>query len=370
MSQPDVDIVILGGGCAGLSVAVRLAQAGRALCVLEPRLIYQDDRTWCFWRTALDPFTDCVKSVWTNWSVNGPTGRVQRSSAKLRYECVGSGNFYQRAQSLLADYPAASLLLGRTATAVYKSPQGYKIETDAGILTANHVIDSRPPQRVPAYGQFFLGYEVYTNRPVFNPTCVQLMDFRAARSGGIDFVYTLPFSRHHALIEVTTFAPKTPPPQVLQAWLLEEIEALKPGGYEVRRQEAGALPMEVGYRAPLQPGVIAVGQGGGAVRPATGYAFARIQVQADALVAALQRGEMPRPFTDGPITRFMDSVFLQVMKSMPERGPAIFENLFRHTPPERLEHFLSGSSNALDRLAVMAAMPAMPFLKAALVSKC
>ena len=81
MSQPDVDIAILGGGCAGLSVAVRLAARGRSLHVIEPRETYFEDRAWSFWRTAHDPFEDCVRRSWAAWDVDGPGGTVHRDHA-------------------------------------------------------------------------------------------------------------------------------------------------------------------------------------------------------------------------------------------------------------------------------------------------
>lgn len=367
MLHPDVDIAILGGGCAGLSLAVRLAAAGRDVCVIEPRHNYSDDRAWSFWRTAPDPFEDCVRASWAHWDVAGPGGTVRRGSTRLQYQSVAAGPFYDRAQSLMADSASARLSLGTSALAVCRSAKCWQIDTDAGRLSANHVVDTRPPNRTPTYGQFFLGWEIRTERAVFDPDRVQLMHFRKARSRGVDFVYTLPFARDRALVEVTSFAPESPGSDVFTDWLSAEIAALEPGKFEVVRQEAGALPMQVGFADPPQEGLIRMGLGGGAARPSTGYAFARIQAQADHVFAALQRGDASQPRLDGPATRFMDRVFLQVMQTMPERGPALFESLFRNAPPDRLERFLSGSTHPVDRLSVMASLPTLPFLRAALV---
>ena len=367
MQRPDVDVAILGGGCAGLSLAVRLAAAGRNLCVIEPRTRYTDDRAWSFWRTAPDPFEDCVRASWANWDVSGPGGIVERGSSRLRYQTVAAGLFYERAQSVIADNRAATLSLGTSARSLHRSASGWRIETDAGTLSANHVVDTRPPKRIPTYGQFFLGWEIRTERAVFNPDRVHLMQFRKARSRGVDFVYTLPFARDRALIEVTSFAPETVGQDVFKTWLEAEIAALEPGRFEVLRQETGALPMQVGFSDRHEAGVIGMGLSGGAARPSTGYAFTRIQAQADRVFIALQRGTAPETRMDGPATRFMDRVFLQVLQTMPERGPALFENLFRNAPPDRLERFLSGSTRAIDRLSVMASLPTLPFLQAALV---
>ena len=83
------------------------------------------------------------------------------------------------------------------------------------------------------------------------------------------------------------------------------------------------------------------------------------------MVAALERGEAPDTRLDGRMTQFMDRVFLRVLATAPERAPALFECLFRGSPEDRLERFLSGSTRAADRLSVMASLPPLPFLRAA-----
>lgn len=367
MLQPDVDIAILGGGCAGLSLAVRLAQAGLSLRVIEPRETYEEDRAWSFWRTAPDPFEDCVRRSWASWDVHGPSEKVRRSSDKLRYQSVGAGAFYARAQSVIGDHPAAALSLGHSAGHVTRNADRWLVETDAGTLSARHLIDTRPPLRKPSYGQFFLGREIGTEKQIFDPDTVQLMQFRPARSRGVDFVYILPYAPDLALVEVTSFAPVAPDNDVFDAWLGEEIEALDPGHHEVLREERGALPMEVGFHDPNSDGRIRMGLGGGAARPSTGYAFTRIQRQADLVTHALVHGDAVPLSLDGPFARFMDRVFLQVIQTMPERGPALFESLFRNASRDRLEHFLSGSVHPIDRLSVMTSLPTLPFLRAAVL---
>ena len=365
MSQHDVDVAILGGGCAGLSLAARLAKSQLSVNVIEPRVDYINDRSWSFWRTNSDPFEDCVRREWSSWTVGGPSGKTKRSSTQLRYQTIEAGSFYTRARELIAVEPRMSLSLGVSARDVVRSGPGWRIGTNVGPLTAGIVVDTRPPQRVPRYGQFFLGREIRTERPVFDPDVVQLMHFRTARSAGVDFVYILPFAADHALVEVTSFAPHSPGHAIFAAWLDEEIEALDPGRTETLRTEAGALPMEAGFVDQAHDGIIRMGLGGGAARPSTGYAFTRIQSHAARVAAALVARAIPRTEIDSPVTRFMDRVFLQVLQSKPAHGPALFETLFRNAPRDRLERFLSGSTRATDRLSVMASLPPLPFLHAA-----
>ncbi|RFU11679.1 lycopene cyclase [Rhodobacteraceae bacterium W635] len=363
--KPDVDVAILGGGCAGLSLATRLAGSALSTMVIEPRGSYSDDRTWSFWRTAPDPFEDCVRARWSRWTVDGPDGLTQRGSGRLWYETVSAGAFYQRAGDIIDGARNLELRLSCAAQGASRQGAGWRIETDAGALYAANLIDTRPSGRKPRYGQFFLGQEIRTTRPVFTPDIVPLMHFRPARSGGVDFLYILPFAADHALVEVTSFAPVPPDTAVFQTWLHEEIEALDAGTVEVLRTERGALPMQVGYGAPTPDGPVRLGLSGGAARPSTGYAFARIQKQAERAAADLRAGQTPRVMLDSPMTRFMDRVFLQVLRSRPERGPALFQALFHRVPADRLEMFLSGSTATRDRLAVMTALPTLPFMQAA-----
>jgi lycopene beta-cyclase len=369
MPMPDVDVAILGGGCAGLSLAVRLAKSDLSVRVIEPRSEYIDDRAWSFWRTQSDPFEDCVREEWTSWTVQGPQGETLRSSSSMRYQTVKSGAFYNRALELIEQGNDTSISMGTHAHGVSRAGDCWQVDTDAGSLTATNVVDTRPPSRVPSYGQFFLGREIKTERPVFNPDVVQLMHFRRARSGGVDFVYILPFAIDQALVEVTSFAPHNPGQEVFTKWLDEEINALNPGQTETLRTEAGALPMQAGFADHNLDGIIRMGLGGGAARPSTGYAFARNQIQGDQVAAALVSGQVPDTRLDSVMTRFMDRVFLQVLAVKPEGGPALFETLFRNVSPNRLERFLSGSTRAVDLLSVMTALPPLPFLYAAAFPK-
>lgn len=363
--MPDVDIAILGGGCAGLSLAARLSTTDLSFRVIEPRQTYEDDRAWSFWRTGPDPFVDCVRASWSRWTVAGPHRTVTRGSCRYPYQTVTAGAFYARALSLIDDAAQGSIACGVHAGAVEPKAGGSHVDTSDGGFTAAHVIDARTPRRRPDYGQFFLGREIVTEDAVFDPGTVQLMHFRKGYSTGVDFLYILPFARDRALVEVTSFAPSAPADAVMADWLAQEIAAFGANAHSVLREERGALPMEVGYRDPATPLVTRIGLAGGAARPSTGYAFQRIQAQTEAVTRSLLRYGVPHVPRDRAMGRFMDSVFLRVLQAAPDRGPALFESLFRNTPADRLERFLSGSTRPDDRLSVMTSLPPVPFLRAA-----
>ena len=367
----DTDVAVLGGGCAGLSLAMRLAGDGPSVTVVEPRAAYDEDRTWSFWRTAADPFVDCVRASWDRWAVTAGGERVVRASPVLRYQTLSARAVYDRA---LAAIDAAADVELRLATTVEAEPRpipnGFAVTTSAGELRAGVVVDTRPFGGTPGYGQYFVGHEVQLDAAAFDAATVELMSFAVPRRDRIDFVYVLPFARDRALIEATSFAPAPPPRAELDA-LLADAVAARAGGrsVDVVRREAGFIPMQPGNArraaATGHPGWVRAGIPGGAARPATGYAFQRIQHQTDRLAAALRAGATPQPVTlDGPVARGMDALFLKVLRRWPGLGPELFRQLFAHAPADRLERFLSGSTASQDRLAVVAALPPTPFLRA------
>ena len=58
----DFDFIIIGGGCAGLSLAYELEihkkLENKSLAIIEPRLEYKKDKTWSFWRVEKHNFDD------------------------------------------------------------------------------------------------------------------------------------------------------------------------------------------------------------------------------------------------------------------------------------------------------------------------
>lgn len=209
MPEPRYDLAILGGGCAGLSLAYRLAGSGLEIVVVEPREAYEPDRTWSFWRTRPDPFEGCVVKRWSRWRVAAPGGEVVRSCEGMRYETVCAGRFYQTCLDRIGACGHIDLRLGTRVKAL-SGGRPHAIETDRGTLHAARVVDTRPVGGRPSYGQFFAGAEIRTAAPVFDDSTVDLMDFSSPRSDRIDFAYVLPFAPDRALVEATTFGAAPP----------------------------------------------------------------------------------------------------------------------------------------------------------------
>ena len=374
----DADLVILGGGCAGLSLALRLAeQPGmcRRVVVIESRQKYQHDRSWCFWRVGPHRFESLVKRSWSRLALRSATHAVQVDCARTPYQLLESGAFYQHANEAIHASDAVRLQLGVTVLAAPQSmPGGWRITTSAGELTAAQIIDTRPlrlPQRGDALlWQSFLGQELVCDSPVFDLRRVELMDFANDLPDAIAFTYVLPLTNHRALIETTLFDPQPHAPADLALRQQRAVQRLcGAASSRVVRSEAGILPMGLLPSGNTDPqmehgrGYCRVGLLSGAARPASGYAFQRIQRWADNCGAVVRDGHDPITHPPDPLlTRFMDRLFLEVLRSHPSRGPELFTNVFDRVAMPSIARFLSDRASLADRIAVAASLPTGLFL--------
>jgi len=373
------DDVILGGGCAGLSLAARLAEpafANRRVLVIEPRRQYQRDRTWCFWDgvpgSGLPLWLEgAVAHRWSNWSVRVGDRVQQHRSAGLRYCEIPADRFYEVALARIDNAHHVERWLGVHASTVRETPDCAEVETDAGRVLAQRVFDSRrgsaPPASV-AGGllQHFVGLRVRTAHPVFEKDTVTLMDFDVSQEHGIHFLYAVPYDPCEALVESTFFSPSPFPTATYECAIAEWLER-RHGvrNWTTLGREQGVIPMS-SVRPRLRPTkrLYRIGTAGGQVKPSTGYAFLAIQRWSDLMAERMARQAFPSPPAPrSRLAHLLDAMFLSVLARRPLDAPAFFERLFADVPPERLVRFLSDVPTGRDRLAVISALPPAPFLR-------
>ncbi|WEH32201.1 lycopene cyclase family protein [Streptomyces sp. AM 4-1-1] len=381
--MPESDVVIVGAGAAGLSLAYRLcdpAAAGGPVSVVlvdaPPGPLRPPPRTWCFWEAPGGEYDAVLTASWDRLRVRGADGGAALGEpAPLRYKMLRSDDFGTLVGRRL-DTADRFRAVEATVDSVRDVPGGGEVRgRDASgaevTLRARWVFDSRPPARMPPARttllQHFMGWFVRTERPVFDPGTADLMDFRTPQPAhGLSFGYVLPLGPRTALVEYTEFSRTVLDTAGYERALRRytgEILGIAP--FRVTAAERGVIPMTDG-RFPGRTGrsVFPIGTAGGATRPSTGYTFAAVQRQSRAVAARLLSGRSPRtPAPHGARSRAMDAVLLRALDSGRVDGAEFFSGLFRTVPAERLLRFLDGRSLLYEDLLIGLRTPVGPMLR-------
>jgi lycopene beta-cyclase len=370
----DVDVLILGAGCAGLSLAMRLAQMGERCPrthIVERRTEFHNDRTWCFWGTENAQLRSLASKQWTRMQLRNLGESLELDSAHAPYCMIRAIDFYQHALAIVATNPRVTLQLGQTVSSAppAKVDGKWNVRIEHEWIRTATIVDTRPssdsPQRSPTLWQSFLGAEIQCEVDAFDPRMMELMNFSPTRGARIAFTYVLPIDARRALIEFTVFAPTAYTASTLQPELNNAIaQHIGTRSFSQLRTEYGLLPMGL-PRSSASPSThfAKVGLNAGAARASTGYAFQRIQRWATSCASALaQTGTACEHPSDSFLMATMDQIFLNVIRHDPERAPELFMALFARAGVERTARFLSDCATKADIAAIVTALPSSPFL--------
>ena len=264
----EFDYIIIGGGCAGLSLAYELEihnkLEDKTLAIIEPRLEYKKDKTWSFWRTTNHNFEDCVKKSWKNFSINIPNKTKFFKCDRLPYQSIDSGLYYKKINSRL------------------EQNQNIKFYKDINEISLNNsfIFNSVPSleSKENKLWQHFAGIEIETTKNVFDEEIMNLMDFDCKQYDSVHFFYTLPYKKNKALIETTWLSKMNYNLELnYDEQLKNYIENhLNIREYKINYKEKGAIPLF--YSSNInERKKINIGTAGHMTRLSTGYTFLNIQ---------------------------------------------------------------------------------------------
>ena len=365
-----VDLAILGGGCAGLSLVHALIEKGYkgSVVVVEPRTDYTHDKTWAFWQLPSHKWSVLVEKSWSRWTLSEGHRRNVQIGHDYCYQIINAHAFYGHINALIDKAPNVRLVQGQRARSLVPRLDAVCVETDSVTYEANYVVDTRP--RSPAddqsaLWQVFYGGEIEVDHDAFNVDTAGLMeDFRVS-SGGVGFVYTLPTSARSALVQLTWFQQDHQSPQALEEDFWQVVTEKYGQSARIMREEAGILPMgQVPiHHSPPDPRIVGAGQAHGALRASSGYGFWRIQHWADQMAVNLTAGTPPTVCpNDAPFLSLMDSIFLGAMRAHFYQAPSWFLRLSRTLTGDEFAKFMMGQVSFWLWIKVMAALPKAPFL--------
>ena len=396
MTPAAWDVVIVGGGLAGLSLAVELAQPEHAhlrVLVLEKRTHYQRDRTWSYWSAQPHRYTALERRRWQRWAVSFDGQRQVQSSDNAEsadsahhgsYCTLDADAFYAFAVAQIAAAPHIELRMDCPVRTVVPALLPVVRLEDGRQETACWVMDARPaamPATVATatsataasgagagLSQHFVGWEINTATDCFDDSVVELMDFQAA-SAGLHFFYVLPYSRRSALVESTWISGPTVQPDYaaeLRGYLRQRYGLQ---AYDCVYREQGRLPLQHTPSASTNPRIVKLGQAAGTLRASTGFAFLETIADAQRIAECLRhsppnQASIPA-FRRQRLDGWMDSVLFAAMQAQWTQAPRFFMALFGGTRAHTLLPFLAGRATLAQRLGIALPLPKRAFLRAA-----
>ena len=350
----EFDYIIVGGGCAGLSLAYELEindkLKEKTLAIIETREVYKRDKTWSFWKVFDHNFEDCVIKSWNNFTINTSESSNELTNKEFPYQSIDSGKFYEKINSKLSKNSNISFFKNLN-----------EINSENSIIF-NSIFENELDKS--ELWQHFQGIEIETPKNIFDEEIINLIDFNFDQRNDVHFFYTLPFSKSKALIETTWLSDledKSLRDYDLQLEnYIENNLGIK--NYKINFTEKGAIPL---FSPSLKNNnkIINIGSAGGMTRLSTGYTFLNIQEHSRYIVNNIDNINKVKIFSLGKKYQFLDKVFLKVLERHPEKMPKIFFNMFK-TSSNTIIKFLSNKSNITEDINIINKMPKLIFLKA------
>ena len=349
----DFDYIIIGGGCAGLSLAYELEISyklkNKSLAIIEPRDEYKRDKTWSFWKVFPHNFDDCVKKSWDNFSINIPNDTRFIDCKLTPYQSIDTGKFYDKILSKLK---------------LNENIKFFKNIND--IELSNSIIFNSVPNfenKPNNLWQHFCGVEIETEKDFFDDQIFNLMDFACDQKNEVHFFYTLPFSKKSALVETTWISNlsneniKDYDNQIDQ-YLKNHLNIKN---YKINFKEEGSIPL-FRNKNLKKLNEIYIGSAGDMTRLSTGYSFLNIQEHSKYIAENIDNISKAKLFKIKKKYDFLDNIFLKVLRNNSSDMGEIFFKMFNSSPKTAI-NFLSNKSNFFEDLEIILKMPKWKFLK-------
>jgi lycopene beta-cyclase len=374
------DYLIVGGGCAGLSLAVRMAQnpffSDKKIMVIEEDKKETDDRTWCFWERKTNFFEKIVSKRWKEVYFYSQFFSKKLKIAPYEYKMIRGIDFYNYCKNEIAQSPNIQWIRAKVDRVGEEDETPFAVVNKEKI-TAKYIFNSirfEEPDYSESHNllQHFKGCYIETKVPFFNPNEATLMDFRIPQENEVRFFYVLPTTDKKALVEFTIFSEK-----LLENEGLYDIEVKKycqdflklkeKEDFEIYHEEFGVIPMTTAqFSKSLGKNIFNIGITAGAARPSTGYTFTNIQKNCDEVIGKLVQGRTPVLSDNFAKKRHFiyDATLLNVMRFNKYEGAKLFARLFRWNSAKQVLKFLDGETNFFEEYRIMNTTPILTFLPA------
>lgn len=372
------DIIIAGAGAAGLTLIWYILKSpllrDKKILVLDKSISPVNDKTWCYWESENLDLSKFIHHTWNELEV-GANGKIfSEALSKYSYNCIRNGDY---AEIIIHE---AKKLKNFTflETPIFSFNDNNNlgvVETESGNFEAPIVFQSVLPS--PGFKksrvdvsliQHFIGWEIETTTPIFNPDKAIFMDFNVTQKNGVTFMYVLPTAENTALVEYTIFSDELLNEHEyeteIEIYLKDRYQLIR-DDYNVIRKEKGAIPMEDRqFDTWYSDNIMNIGTVGGLTKPTTGYTFIRIHNQSKEIVSALEENRKPSVSQSSTYRfRVYDMMLLNILNTNHEISLKIFHDLFKKNRFDRILCFLEEKTSIFQELSIFSKLPYTPFFK-------
>lgn len=370
--------IITGGGCAGLSLIVRMlsepALSNKKILLIEQSEKNQNDRTWCFWEQGKGFFESIVCKQWLQAWFHADGYSSLKNMGSYRYKMIRGIDFYKHGYQIIASAPNVTVVKD-TVTSIQQNSNGVRVLCEKGEYSGQYAFNSillDDPLKQPKTQyllQHFKGWIIETEEEVFDIDTCTLMDFRVPQQHGTTFVYIMPLDNRKALVEYTYFSKQL----LNEKQYVDGLESylqdcLCDISYKILEEEFGIIPMTSARFKHVEGHTMFIGTAGGQTKASSGFTFQFIQKQSAKIVEQLKNTGHPFYTQSQKQQRYnwFDKVLLNVLAKKRAPGDLVFRKLFEKNPIQRIFRFLDNETQFAEEMQLISSLPTFPFLCAAL----
>lgn len=374
MPAKHFDYIIIGNGLAGLQLALAFAEDSffhdKKVALIDPDKKQVNDKTWSFWEKTPTKFNHLVYKSWKKALFYGNQSKKELNLTPYTYKSIKSLDFYTHAFNVLKPKSNFQFILDEVISV---DSDKISVNTRNESYTASHVFDSRIPDdffnknnKAISIVQHFKGWTIKTDKAIFNPEAITMMDFRLKDGNQTTFTYVLPYSETEALIEFTYFTKDVVEDAVYDSFLKGYIsEQLNTSNYIITEIENGQIPMtNFPFEKYNTKHITKIGTAGGWVKGSTGYSFKHTERKVSQILKNLKSNQKPSKNLFTSKYKFYDKVFLKVLSDSNEKGEWIFSQFYTKNSIQTMFSFLDEESSFTEDLKIMMSLFSWSFIKA------
>ena len=359
------DIVVIGAGLSSLMFLSRyiINNKDQSILLIEKDANKNINQTFCVWQgpgliDIKNTYNLKPKHVWSKVEVSNEGLSIQRDISPYSYECFDGKETLSKLLSQCKKN--ITYRKGFDVKKIKNNKNLIEVVTNEETIHTKFIVDSRNKiskrqyDSPPNLKQVFVGNEILSSKDQFNPEIIKLMSFKKNRKD-VEFTYTLPFSRRHALIETTLFSKRS---SFVSIKKIHNESLSKYKKFKSVKEEKGIIPMILD-RDIIIKNNIPIGLSAGMARPSTGYSMMRIALWVNSVEKKKIKSTNISEFQFRPnkLLEWLDSIFLTACYFWPNKAPIIFMKLFDNADIKSIIRFMSDAPTLSDIFFIVLGMP-------------